>query len=227
MDRGRRFAPRARTPAEPAPRVGGRERGRDTASRGRDRHRFRGDLAARRAQALRRDPRRRRPGSRGAERGVLRAARAQRRRQVDDDADADGAGARGRGRDRGARLRAAARIQAGTVGDGRRPAARQPRRRAHLPPDSPRVRAPVPRPAGRTRGSRRARPGHRQPATARRHDRARALRRHAPAAARRARLDPPSAPGPARRAHGRPRPPDPPGAVVADRRPAGAAASPC
>ena len=47
--------------------------------------------------------------------------------------------------DLGARLRAAARVQAGAAGDGRRAAARQPRRRADLSPDPDGVRTPLPR----------------------------------------------------------------------------------
>ncbi len=113
-----------------------------------------------------------RPRPRGADGRVLRPARPERRGQVDDDADADRADARRRGRDLGARLRAAAGIQAVAPGDGGRAAARQPRRGAHLPADPDGVRAPVSRararsaPAAVERGAR-----DREPAGARGHDR--------------------------------------------------------
>ncbi len=71
----------------------------------------------------------------------------QRGGQVDDDADADRPDAGRRGHDLGARLRAAAGIQAVAPGDGGRAAARQPRRGAHLPPDPDRLRPALPGPA--------------------------------------------------------------------------------
>ena len=86
-----------------------------------------------------------RPRPRGARGHLRRAARPERRRQVDDDAAADGAGDRRRGRDRGARVQAArgdskparARVR-------RRAAARQPRHHAHRRAEPARLRAPVP-----------------------------------------------------------------------------------
>ena len=102
--------------------------------------------------------------------------------------------------------------------DGRRAAARQPRRRRHRRGQPRRLRPPLP---GRRR-CRRGRPGARPRPAARppQGRRRRALRRHAPPPAARPRARPRAAPGPARRADRRARPADPHRDVVADRRPA-------
>ena len=113
-----------------------------------------------RGQALRRDHRGRPSRPRGAGGHVRRAARAQRRGQVDHDAAADRAGDRRRGRDPGARPLAAGRLEGGARRDGRRAAARQPRHHADGRAEPARVRAPLPDPArasGRPRSSGRSR----------------------------------------------------------------------
>ena len=82
------------------------------------------------------DPGRRRARPDRARRRLLRPARAQRRRQVHHDADADRSDAAPtRARSRCSASASPRESKAGTDGDGGRAPARQPRRRADLPPD--------------------------------------------------------------------------------------------
>ena len=108
------------------------------------------------------------------------------------------------------------RIEGRRARDGRRPAARQPRRRRHRRGQPRRLRAPLPGPRRRRRGRPRARP--RAPARPPPRRRRQALGRDAAAAAARPRPRPRAAAGPARRADRRPRPADPDRALDADRR---------
>src|SRR4051794_3139115 len=176
-----------------------------------------GHTHERRREALRRAHRRRRARPRGPRGIVRRAARTERRGQVDDDEDAHRAGHRGRGRARGPRLHAAEGLQAGARRDGRRAAARQPRPVADGRAEPARLQPPLPRARQRAQGRDRARARPRQPRAPARVEGLRAQRRHAPAAADRPRAAAPAAADPARRADRRPRPTGPPGAVGAHR----------
>ena len=78
----------------------------------------------------------------------------ERRRQVDDDEGAHRPGDRRRGRARDPRLPPARGLEAGARRDGRRAAARQPRRLAHGRAEPARVRAPLPRARSASAGRR-------------------------------------------------------------------------
>src|SRR4051794_29262813 len=176
------------------------------------------DPPAPRGEALRRDHRGRRARPRRPGGHLRRPPRAERRGKVNDDAPPDGTGDRRRGRARGARVPAAAGVEAGEGAVRGRAAAGQPRRHPHRRAEPARVRAPVPDPARRPprRGRARARAGEaRRPA---RHARRQALRRDAASPADRARPRPRPAAGAPRRADRRARPAGAPGAVGADRR---------
>src|SRR5215210_4402668 len=90
--------------------------------------RFGSDRVAWSREEVRADHRGGRPRPRGAEGHLPRPARPERRGQVDDDAAPHRPGACERGLDQGAWTRAARRLEGGARRDGRRAAARQPRR---------------------------------------------------------------------------------------------------